>query len=733
MDKKNVVGAMLGQPNTNNWEAVCAMNAAQVNALLFQQYLQDGPTNSVKPLQAILQDSVTLDFVILDLMLGPLDVSFPTLEHQQCQVTMSLVSGAVATFDSDLQIITSAILVQPNESSLTGIVHLKKIAGKVSGLGQVVVDLTSGAYQPAIKGVPPTSMLATEISTAVANFFANNATQYSLGTITASGVQACLQPTSFDVATQPAPDSTTGDGCILLLIQTNGTPGTVGPLDSYPIPDQQTAALIVSNQVIFNQLLPSNLNTQFPGTGQTFAGQLVGGVWQTSGNGGSINANEVEGQSDLTMYWTQDKQDGNGTPVVLPIDGFLVSPQSNELGVSWQYSWKQGWGYLLPAHNMPAGWDTIGMNLSYTGTAPANVDEVTDIVSFPVSASANVSYEKSSTLDDIFGNGTQANHAGSQISNAVSAALKFLGTLQLPDVHTFALANLLFPSSQVLSLQQASLPCDLLLTGTIASPLSVTPPTCTLQPGQSQQFTVAGSDAGDITWEISPNLGTIDASGLYQAPSSVTQVEVVVVKAVSNTNVNLVGSAMVSIYEPIAPTDLVVGPASLLLTSGQAFSFAVTDESGAPVEANCTVNPNVGDLEPGYTTGVWNYTAPATIEASVQVTLTATSSANPSATGVATITLQPTAPVQLTPSSATLTPGQTLQLSANSTLDDYAWQVYSTEAPGTIAATDSDNSQAIYTAPASVTSSQEVMVVAYSLSGDAVGIGLARITVNPSS
>ena len=51
---------------------------------------------------------------------------------------------------------------------------------------------------------------------------------------------------------------------------------------------------------------------------------------------------------------------------------------------------------------------------------------------------------------------------------------------------------------------------------------------------------------------------------------------------------------------------------------------------------------------------------------------------------------------------------------------------------GSITADDSDTSKAEYAAPSKVASSTRVMVAAYSL-GDSVGIGLARVTVNPAS
>jgi hypothetical protein len=51
---------------TNGWDAVCAMSLSQVNALLFQQYLRNGPTSPAMPLRLIL--NVESQYWILDVV-----------------------------------------------------------------------------------------------------------------------------------------------------------------------------------------------------------------------------------------------------------------------------------------------------------------------------------------------------------------------------------------------------------------------------------------------------------------------------------------------------------------------------------------------------------------------------------------------------------------------------------------------------------------------------------------
>jgi hypothetical protein len=744
MKNEKSTAAMLGQSATNGWDAICALNAESVNSIFFQQYLQDGPTNPATPLRLILQGENT-SFWILDVVAGPPQVSFPTnLQLQQAQVTMFLVRGSLIQFDPNQKVILNALLIQPKESWLTGALSLAKVTGQANSQGQVVVDLASGAYQPQVQGVDPNSVLATELGAAVQTFFANNATKYPLGTIMETGVPACLQPTSFDFVTQPAPESTSGDGCVLLLIQTNGSGGAVGQLTAYPIPSGHTAALIVSNQVIFNQLIPPALTAEFQKIGFTFAGQQSNSVWQAVSTGGSINVGTL-GKANtpnpclFPAVYTSDNN-GNAAAVEVPLDGFIIAPGADgSLAVSWNKSWSQPWADLSGIQ--VRGWcdsrtsvQAAQLTASYAQTSAASVDPATDIVSF--SGSGTVSFKQSggpSWLEKFF----SGQNLQSQFTAAIQPTLQeVFNAIQLPSVDTFALANLLFPSFQALSLQQASAPCDLLLNGQMMQTLAVTPSTTTVQPGQTQQFSAmsAGQPVTNVTWEIKPpGFGSINSSGLYTAPSSVTQAQVVVITAVSQSNTNLVGSAMVLVYQPIGSTGLIVSPANLLLTAGQSFNLLVTDESGTPVEATCTLDPNIGQIEQGFTTGQWTYTAPSSVEGSTSVTVKATSSSAPSDTGTATIQLMPTEAVAIAPASQTLTPGQSVQLAASSPdLVDYTWQVYPIGV-GSILANDANSAQATYTAPTSVKTPTEVMVAAYSLGDAGVGIGLARITVNPTS
>ncbi|WP_327739606.1 hypothetical protein OG749_42945 [Streptomyces nojiriensis] len=176
--------------NTQGWDAVCAMNAAQVSALLRRQYLTDGPTSPVRPIRVAFTDNT--DFVLVDIILGPPEFSFSSdTDEAQCQLSMFLVSGSLLRVDPINSVVRSVLPVEPRSSWLNGPVQLSSTQGRDNVLGQVTLNLADAAYQPAIGGIDPGSTVLTELGTALQTYFATQQTSYPLGTVQQSGVPPC--------------------------------------------------------------------------------------------------------------------------------------------------------------------------------------------------------------------------------------------------------------------------------------------------------------------------------------------------------------------------------------------------------------------------------------------------------------------------------------------------------------------------------------------------------------
>src|SRR5262249_2544643 len=124
----------------------------------------------------------------------------------------------------------------------------------------------------------------------------------------------------------------------------------------------------------------------------------------------------------------------------------------------------------------------------------------------------------------------------------------------------------------------------------------------------------------------------------------------------------------------------------------------------------------------GLTTAV--FTAPATVNAQLQVVVVATSVADPTKSASVTLTLQPTVSLTVNPATVTLSNGQTQQFTANftgTTNSAVLWAI--SPSVGTISTT------GLYTAPPSFSGSQKVTVTATSLA-DPTKTGTATITLN---
>jgi hypothetical protein len=736
---------------TNGWDAVCAMSLSQVNALLFQQYLRNGPTSPAMPLRLIL--NVETQYWILDVVLGPPELSF-NADGQNATLAMELVRGSLIAFDPSQGVVQNAIRIRPKESRLTGPLSLAKVDVKDT-LGSLVADLGATAYRPQVKGVGPDTVLNTTLGDAVQNYFTNNETRFPIGSVAPAQVPASLQPTDFKFAVQQKTGSS--DACVLLLIQTNGPAGTVQPLDAddYPIPENDTAALRVSARALFNGVLVDYLNGAFSSFYTLFSGQQSGDTWSTVTSGGSFNFGSIGDPTNTLSFWSSDVN-GNLTAVHIPLRGFAVSASQGSLSANWSCAPTHYWSYYAadpPSTSLRVVSTSVTLQVSYSNLGRPSVDPVSDQVTFAGSGTPSLRFL---TSDDFVLNlfvkwGVQEPFVNIMQNGLQSA----LDSFQLPSVNTFALANLLFPADHALSLSGAALPEDLYLTGTMVTPIAVTtgqPPSSTanIAPGATAQF-AAAVPAGDSValWEINPKLGTISVSqtdkntAWYTAPATIDEATVVVVTAVSQSDASQTGSAMVLVFESAAAQGVDVAPGSSVVTPGQKVILSCADSNGNPLAVTWTLSPkDFGQIAPPLLPilGQYIYTAPAKIDSATQVTATATNQANTAQIGSAVIQVTPTVTVTVAPSSPTVAPGATVQLTATVSAgdpDDLAWVVIHPpgvpSSMGKVVADPDDASKATYTAPNTAPNSPtnlQINVLAYLVDDEAAGICVVGITIS---
>ncbi len=163
----------------------------------------------------------------------------------------------------------------------------------------------------------------------------------------------------------------------------------------------------------------------------------------------------------------------------------------------------------------------------------------------------------------------------------------------------------------------------------------VSPSTATLNAGQTQQFTaqVLGVSQTGVTWSISPQTGSIGATGLYTAPTTITASQTITVTATSTFDSTVIGKATITLAPPAA-VSVTIQPSSVSLTNSQSQQFTATVANSANQAVTWSISPQTGTIS---STGA--YTAPALISSTTALKVTATSVADATKTGTATITL----------------------------------------------------------------------------------------------
>ncbi len=247
--------------------------------------------------------------------------------------------------------------------------------------------------------------------------------------------------------------------------------------------------------------------------------------------------------------------------------------------------------------------------------------------------------------------------------------------------------------------------------------VTVSPATATVNAGLTVQFTAAVANISNtaVTWTVSGG-GTISTGGLYTAPATPPS-GAVTVTATSQADTSASGSVTVTVKPAITVT---VSPATASVNAGltQQFTVAVANTTNANVTWAV-----VGGSANGTISASGLYTAPAT-PPSGAVTVTATSQADPSASGSATVTVQPAITVTVSPATVAVNAGLTQQFTAavaDTTNTAVTWTV---SGGGTI------TSSGLYTAP-SAPPSGAVTVTATSQTDTSVS-GAATVTVKPA-
>ena len=218
--------------------------------------------------------------------------------------------------------------------------------------------------------------------------------------------------------------------------------------------------------------------------------------------------------------------------------------------------------------------------------------------------------------------------------------------------------------------------------------VSISPGSAQISAGASVQFTAIVQNASNpaVSWQVngvpggSSSVGIITPSGAatasYTAPANVSGALTVTVAAVLQADATKSGSATLTI-NPLPTPEITVSPPSANVVEGASLQFTAVVQNGPPAVIWEVNNVQGGSASFGTITSSGFYTAPAQIPGS-PVTITAILQTNLSVSGTASVLILPPPPsVSISPTTANVVAGKTLQFSAsvqNSTAS-VIWQV----------------------------------------------------------
>jgi uncharacterized protein (DUF1800 family) len=256
-----------------------------------------------------------------------------------------------------------------------------------------------------------------------------------------------------------------------------------------------------------------------------------------------------------------------------------------------------------------------------------------------------------------------------------------------------------------------------------SSSVAVTPATGSVRAGDTLQFTakVSGTVSQAVVWSVNGVVGgnatdgMISATGKYTAPATLPNPNSISIEAASSSDKSLSGKSMITLENPV-PTVTGVSPTAVAVGN---FSITI---SGSKFVSGAKVMFGTQALTTKFVSST-QLTATGTATTAQQGTSIQVTVVNPDPGSIASSTMAvkvnapqtPQIVVKITPASAQLHPGQTVQFKATvtgTTNQNVVWQVNST--PSGNATVGTISSTGLYTAPAVLPKSTSLTINAVS-------------------
>ena len=270
--------------------------------------------------------------------------------------------------------------------------------------------------------------------------------------------------------------------------------------------------------------------------------------------------------------------------------------------------------------------------------------------------------------------------------------------------------------------------------------VTVAPTAVSLTGAGKQQFTATleNSPNPGLIWRVNgiaggnATVGTVSATGLYQAPTVIASQTIVRVLAVSQLDIRKAAIANVTLL----PVAITATPLTATLIGGGTQQFAVSVLNTSNTAVVWKVNGVVGgNAALGAITTAGLYSAPASLASATTVTVAAVSQADPTKSATAQVTITPVVvkpvTIAVTPATVSLNTSATQQFAVsvlNTTNTAVVWKVNGVV--GGNAALGTISTAGLYSAPASLAAKTTVTVAAVA-QADPTKSATAQVTITP--
>lgn len=484
MKQEELLAQMAGRTITNGWDVVCAMSAERISQLFEDKYKQgekSGLLYEIKHTEESVLGSISFDFFI-----GPPFISFIKKDPSRCNLRLEIKKGMAEVKDKSGKVVDSQKIPSgpddPNHYYITAIIPLEVIDGTVKNGHDVVINFEQTDDVHIDLNFDDTIMELAR--SALKIYFREDLEkrEWSLGTLIYDENPDLidLTPTSFEFATSVEGDTDTG--CLLLFITTkDGQKGTSKELTGRdgrlftPYPDGHSAALIISNKVLYGKILLSQMNSNTTARWAFKPGEtgLTAGYLRCDGGSVRYKGYHCKGRNqwDISAFTLNCNE---GDP---PLSLLENKDDKSMLEFQWTHSWKVHWqnAVIDPSGGSMRTWGDTPMKVSITNpTVKISVSEPRQVISFENKAKVVINGPEQETgwlkiVEAVFGGSVRA---GEVIEEKVNKMLPKID-IQFKGVNVFAASNLLFPSDHVITYDSNGVfvPGDLVIFGTTKSKL----------------------------------------------------------------------------------------------------------------------------------------------------------------------------------------------------------------------------------------------------------------------